>query len=70
MAKKVTAAAPARRGRGRPRTSAPGSKPVFTTLGPEINAQVEELAARERRSVSATVAVLVEEGLKAREKSR
>ncbi len=67
MAKGATKA---KRGRGRPRTSAPGSKPVFTTLAPEVLSQVEALAAGDRRSLSATVAILVEEGLKAREKSK
>lgn len=59
-----------RRKPGRPRTAAPGSKPVFTTLSPDITAELEELAATDRRSVSATAAILIEEALRARKASK
>jgi hypothetical protein len=55
---------------GRPRTSEPGSKAVFTTLGPAVLADLEDLAAAERRSQSAMAAILIEEALQARKESR
>lgn len=66
---RVKPAAPAR-GRGRPRTTAPGSQAVFTSLGPEALAEVDAIAAAERRARSATVAILIEEALAARRKSK
>lgn len=66
---KDTTRAP-RRQRGRPRVSAPGSKPIYTTLAPELVAKLEALAAAERRSVSVTAAILIEEALRARKESR
>jgi len=59
-----------RRKVGRPKTTAPGSKPVFTTLGPEVLAALEDLAQAERRSQSAMAAILIEEALRARKVSR
>lgn len=55
---------------GRPRTSEPGSKAVFTTLGPSVLSDLEDLAATERRSQSAMVAILIEEALRARKGAR
>lgn len=54
--------------RGRPRTSAPGSRAVYTDLAPEVLAAVDAAALKDRRSRSATVAILIEEALAAREK--
>lgn len=66
---KPAAPAPAR-GRGRPRTTAPGSQPVFTSLGPEALAELDALAAAERRARAPMVAILIEEALAARRKSK
>lgn len=55
---------------GRPRTSEPGSKPVFTTLGPAVLSDLEDLAAAERRSTSAMAAILIEDALQARKGAR
>lgn len=55
-----------RRKPGRPRTSPPGSKAVFTSLGPEVLASLEALTAKERRSQAAMAAILIEEALRAR----
>jgi hypothetical protein len=55
-----------RRGAGRPRVHASGAKPAVTQLAPKIWEAVDRLAAHEKRSLSVTVAILVEEALKAR----
>ena len=43
---------------------------VYVTMPTELREQVEALAAKERRSLSQTVALLVEEGMRAREVTR
>jgi hypothetical protein len=66
MPKQPVKSEPQRRKPGRPRTTEPGSKAIFTTLGPLVLAGFEALAESERRPQSTMAAILIEEALRAR----
>jgi hypothetical protein len=59
-----------KRGPGRPPSTGPKREPIFTGLLPEVVARVDAEATRDQRSRSVMLAILIEEALTAREKSR
>jgi hypothetical protein len=59
-----------KRGRGRPPSDGPKREAVFTSLLSEVVERLDAEANREQRSRSAMAAILIEEALKAREKSK
>jgi hypothetical protein len=59
-----------KRGRGRPPSTGPKKEPIFTGLLPDVVARVDAQAVEETRSRAAMLAILIEEALAAREKSR
>jgi hypothetical protein len=70
MAKNTERAKGAKRGPGRPPSTGPKKEPIFTGLLPDVVERLDAEAARENRSRAAMVAILVEEALQAREKSK
>jgi hypothetical protein len=56
----------AKRGVGRPRVNAPGSRPAYTNISPAVAEAVERLAAERKWSSSLMISQLLEEALKAR----
>jgi hypothetical protein len=59
-----------KRGPGRPPSAGPKKEPIFTGLLPSVVEQLDALAAGENRSRAAMLAILVEEALEARRKSK
>jgi hypothetical protein len=66
MGSSKRSAGPVKKVMGRPRVNAIGSQATYTNLAPNVREALDALAARERRSTSLMLAVLVEEALRAR----
>jgi hypothetical protein len=70
MAKSTERVRAPKRGPGRPPSTGPKKEPIFTSLLPEVVKRVDAEAVRDERSRAAMLAVLIQEALAAREKSR